>query len=394
MATARRSFTASLLLGAFAVMFAASSTLALSWGAITPLSAAGTANAWDYGLIASGSRIFAAFRVLDDEGRHVAFRQSTNAGGSFSKAIEISRPEANESYQPSLGYASEVLHAAWVEDTGAGEQVMYRRSGDGGLTWGETRVMTGASVVEVTSPRVFASGDRVFLTYTDGTTGQIFVKRSANRGRTFANREQLGSSTNVGFSTSETFDGAPSMAFGSGVIYFVYRSSALGVRMRRSTDGGMTWKASVSIATRNGSNPVVSATGSRAVISFSYWDSETWDYAAIRRTADKGATWKARQKVSSGTSKPAFEARVLRANDRWRLVYSQCPDTLCEVAAIWYRSSSDGVTWTTPTRISPSTGTAIAFGLAYTSVNKRYWVGWIAGEQSDSDFTVQLRGGS
>ena len=392
----RRSMLASIGVAMLALALTASSTLALTWGSTTTISGPDVANAWPSGFVASGSRLFSAYRVLDGDGRHIEFRRSADGGATFSDPVEISRPEAVSSYQAALAYSGGVLHVAWVEGTEAQtpERGFYRRSTDGGVTWSDPIALTPTAVESVTSPRVFASGSRVFFTYTDGVTGQIWIKRSTDGGVTFATRKAVATTTRRGFAGSEVRDARATMAFGTGVIYVVYRSSDHGVRLRRSTDAGGSWKPSVSVSSRVYSDPTIAATGESAVIAYSYFDGTTNEYAAIRRTSNRGSTWGARRRVSSGTSAPATDAFVIRADGRWRITYLRCSSSACDLSALWYRSSRDGVTWSTAQRFTASRAVMRQIGLGYTSSTKQVWAGWLAGaDPAASDFTIYARGG-
>jgi hypothetical protein len=391
----RRSFSTAFCAALLAIAVTASSTLGLTWGAITTLSDVATANAWAYGMVASGSRIFTAYRELDADGRHIAFRASIDGGATFTASVEISRPEATDSYQSALAYSGGVLHAVWLEgDVSLTSSVeLYSRSTDDGATWSVPVAVTPDTVTSASSSRVFASGSRVFLAYTDGVTGQVYLIRSTDAGLTFGARRQIATTSYEGFSTGTDFDGKVSMAFGTGVTYVAFRTAARVIRVRRSTDGGTTWKAAVTIDSRTGSDPIVTAAGASAIISYSYYDSTHREYAAIRRTTTKGVAWLARQKLSIGTTAYSNDTWVLRANSRWHVVYTRCVSP-CDVVALWYRSSTNGITWSTPQRFAPPNAGVWPVGFAATSVPKRVWVAWDSMDASgDSDFTVMLRPG-
>ena len=89
-------------------------------------------------------------------------------------------------------------------------------------------------------PGVFASGERVFITYTDLVTDRVLLRRSTDRGATFAPPLDIGASRVAVRAT---------MAFSTGVMYIAWAGTEGKVQVRRSTTGGTTWNSSVEMQT-------------------------------------------------------------------------------------------------------------------------------------------------
>ena len=179
---------AAAVLALVALMLTASGALGLTWGNTKQVSGTDSGNAWDTAIAAYGNSVFIAYREYDGETRQVMFRRSTDGGTTLTDPVAVNRPEATQSSQASLAYSGGVLHLAWVDGGFDGDQERgwYRRSLDGGTTWTDPELMTPSQVEVVSSPRVFASGNRVFYTFTDGTTGSIHIRRSTDGGKDWA----------------------------------------------------------------------------------------------------------------------------------------------------------------------------------------------------------------
>ena len=127
--------------------------------------------------------------------------------------------------------------------------------------------------------------------------------------------------------TSHT-NGPVTMAFGDRVIYIAWESSVGSVRLRRSTTGASSWGAARTIQLDTsghtvGAAPWLAARGSRAIIATS-----TNAGIVVRSTADRGATWAGKVRV---TGSGAIGAPIVtRSASGWWLAYASCGVDDCE----------------------------------------------------------------
>jgi hypothetical protein len=382
----------------------------------------------------------------------VRYRRSSNAGATWTASAVLSGPSADFVYGAAIASRGAALDAAWIETTGDHIALVYRRSTNGGATWlapielttgtlaaadvvgmvelpavgstatppdeevaAETTIATSggptgaeathraertapgrrgraASGASPSYPRVVRdSANRVFVTWTDDVTGKINVRRSLDGGATFLAAVVLGTTTNQPYAAG-SFDAFPSLAAGTSIAYVAYYATPSSLKLRRTTDGGATWKTAVTISSSaNGYLPDVTATGSSAIVGYAVFTSSS-QYTAIRRTTDKGASWKTAVKLTPSTGAVSFQANVAYGGGRWRAIYERCLTTKCSASAVYYRGSTDGTTWTTAQRISTSTRAyASPTGLAYSDRVGAMYADW-APAVLDSD--VFFRAGS
>ena len=105
---------------------------------------------------------------------------------------------------------------------------------------------------------IAATGDDVYIAYTDGTTGEIRFARSNDRGANWT-KIALGTST---VSTSEGRSGLPSVAAnGSTVVVAWVADSAGTVKARVSTNRGSTWGTAVTIGSKSKGMPAPRSSG-------------------------------------------------------------------------------------------------------------------------------------
>jgi len=276
------------------------------------------------------------------------------------------------------------------------QRLWYRRSTDGGATWDEPVQVETASTHGIGLPQLLAAGDTVLLAFTDGTNGRIFVARSLDGGTTFATPFALGTTTNTPWAGDSSFDGAISMAAGTGVTYLVWASSTSEVVVRRSFDGGSHWTRAVVLENTIGyAWPRVAAAGRSAIVETRHYDGKPMR-AVIRLTTNRGSTWRPNATVSAG-ARPAWESWIEYAAGRWRLLYAQCIVTDCLQGAkggwgLWYRESANGTAWTAPIRVtSPERPIPDVGGMGSTTTGAT-WIAWAGFAKRDApDADIYLR---
>ena len=328
----------------------------------------------------SAGRVFVTY--IEEQRAWV--RASADGGATFAPPVPVSDPAAVAT-SPSVAAGSGTGYVEWTETpTGGTPRVWFRRSTDAGATWSTAVALTPPATSAVTNGRLFAVLARVFLVYVDDIADRVLVRRSTTSGAAF------GAPVSVG--TSHT-NGPVTMAFGDQVIYIAWESSVGSVRLRRSTTGASSWGAARTIQLdtsghTEGAVPWLAARGSRAIIATS-----TKAGIVVRSTADRGATWAGKVRV---TGSGAIGAPIVtRSASGWWLAYASCGVDFCEAMKVTLRTSRDGVSWSSPKRIAVG-GLTYSLGGAYSSTDGRVWLSWLQ-EPSWEDwgvYVVKARGGS
>jgi hypothetical protein len=386
-------------------------TVALTWGAISPVTTSRNVSDTTSLVTTTGSVFHALYQEAQGGLGAIRYRRTANAGLTWTASTVLSSSDAVYVYGAAMAARGSALDAVWIEQRGSTLALVYRRSTDAGATWSTRRDLAGATAMSAprsdgpvvlsesvvrpveesatgasdpalerprptadrrlglatttsrtlavggTSPSypavVHDSSNRVVVSWTNDASGAIYVRRSTDSGVTWKAPVSIDTTTNQPV-TGGFYDGLPNLAAGTGVMYLVFYKTAANLRVRRSTDGGATWSGATSLAS-NGSGyfPVVSATGSSAVVGYAVW-APPYLYSASRRTTDKGATWKPVVNLDAPTGNPSFQPRITRGGSRWHAIYERCIDAACATSATYHRSSADGATWTTPSRLSAS----------------------------------------
>lgn len=337
-----------LLLGALQ----STDAIALTWTNDTKITASGRGHAYPGSLaVSSSTKAHMIYEHAVQDVFGVYYRRTTNSGSTWGPPIILSRLASGVAGMPVIDANGAAVDAAWVEGdallTSSDSVVRYRRSTDSGATW-QAPLNISPSNESAGMPRVGhkPGSATVGVVWTNTINGKMYVKISRDNGATWKTRINLATTSNkpYGGSIREAF---PVIAFGTGVIYVGYYSANKTLKLRRSTDNGVTWKASQSIATNAASwwSSSIAANSSTAVFGYGA-QSSTDNWTVFRRTTDKGATWGSVRSLSASSGSPAFQPVLQYRRGSFRAIYERC-NSSCSTSNVYYRTSTTGSTWTT-----------------------------------------------
>jgi hypothetical protein len=232
---------------------------------------------------------------------------------------------------------------------GTARRLYYRRSADGGATWGAQRALTSTTSQVADQAIAHRSSGQVSVAWTGLYSGNIFMRTSTDHGGTFAAAKSVAHTNNSEVGRRVTYMGDLQLAIGKGVTYIAYTSGHETLSVRRSLNRGASWSAATKLSTAAGSDYSLAATGSKAVIG--YTSHATGMKARFRTTADKGTTWSASRLVTavptgSFSTQPQF---TYRDGTLAVVVKAGTPGD----SPVWIRQSTNfGTTWSARTRVS------------------------------------------
>ena len=142
------------------------------------------------------------------------------------------------SWLPSVSVSGSVVHVVWSDKrNGATGEIYYKRSTDGGVSWESDRRLTNDSFVS-TNCSVNVSEQVVHILWRDSRDGndEIYYKRSTDGGVSWENDRRL---TNN--SASSIY---PSVTVSGPIVHVVwedYRGAGSEIYYKHSTDEGINW---------------------------------------------------------------------------------------------------------------------------------------------------------
>ena len=152
------------------------------------------------------------------------------------------------------------VHVVWYDFRDGNWEIYYKRSTDGGVSWGSDTRLTNFSFPSL-NPSVSVSGSTVHVVWQDNRDGniEIYYKRSTDGGTSWGTDSRL---TNNSFASTN-----PSVSVSGTVVHVVWRDDRdvnFCIYYKRSTDGGIGWGADTRLSSNNtiSGNPSVSVSGS------------------------------------------------------------------------------------------------------------------------------------
>jgi len=145
------------------------------------------------------------------------------------------------SWNPSISVSGSSIHVVLYDLRDVFEEIYYKRSTDGGTTWGpDTRLTYDPAVSEY--PSVSVSGLSIHVVWYDWRDGilEIYYKRSTDGGTTW------GPDTRLTYANTDSR--FPSVSASDKFVHIVWQTTqggGLNIFYKRSTDGGINWEPDI-----------------------------------------------------------------------------------------------------------------------------------------------------
>lgn len=147
-----------------------------NWGADTRLTN-NTAISWYPSIAVSGSVVHVLWKEDRDGNNEVYYKRSTDGGGSWGSDTRLTNNSANSSF-PSVSASGSFVHVVWEDNRDGNFEIYYKRTTDGGTSWGSDTRLTNNSASSSNSS-VSTSGSTVHVVWNDSRDGntEIYYKR-------------------------------------------------------------------------------------------------------------------------------------------------------------------------------------------------------------------------
>lgn len=286
--------------GNFEIYYKRSPDEGISWGADTRLTnSAGTS--WFSSLATSGSEVHLIWMDDRDGNFEIYYNRSTDEGLTWGTDTRLTNDTAHTQF-PSISVSGSVVHVIWQDSRDGNTEIYYKRSSDGGISWGlDTRLTNDTAGSMFAS--VSASGSVVNVLweeYRDGNP-EIYYKRSPDGGLSWSADTRLTNNTLISFSPSVWASGSEVHA-----VWYDNRDGNSEIYYKRSPDEGISWGADTRITNSAGGSfhPSVSASGSNVHIG--WWDERDGDTEVYYNVSnDAGISWGADTRLTNSTDDSA-----------------------------------------------------------------------------------------
>mgnify|MGYP001608636178 FL=1 len=236
----------------------------------------------------SGQAIHVVWYDTRDGNEEIYYKRSTDGGNSWGTDTRLSNDPAWSKFASVSvsGSPQGGVHVVWADLRDAGWEIYYKRSADGGISWGpETRLTNSTRWAEY--PSVSVSGSVVHVVWQDDrhTTEEIYYRRSADGGSSWGAETRL--TNNTGWSLRPSLSVSGSAVH---IVWYDHPEANPEIYYKRSIDGGISWESDTRLTNNSAysENPSVSVSG--LVVHVVWQDSRDGNYEIYYKRDPTGNT--------------------------------------------------------------------------------------------------------
>jgi len=234
------------------------------------------------------------------------------------------------------------IHVVWYDNTHSNDEIYFKRSTDGGLSWSSAKRLSWSADRSYYPTVAVDSGGNIYVVWQDyslGDTAEVLYKKSTDGGASWISKRLTWN--------PENSCNAVVRVDTSGNIHVFWDDSSPGngeIFHKKSTDGGASWTTKrITWNSGNSGNPdVLIDTGGNIHVA---WYDNTPGNSEIyyKKSADGGATWASTKRLSWNSESSAHPRIAVDGSEYIHVVWQ---DFTPGNAEIFHSVSTDsGMTW-------------------------------------------------
>jgi hypothetical protein len=320
----------------------------------TAVSSLVTGNSW--AIKANGNTLHVVWEDNRNGNFEIYYKRSVDGGLSWGPDSRLTN-NFGLSINPSIAISGSLLHVIWEDHRDAGllGEIYYKRSTDGGFSWNQdTRLTNDTSISR--NPSVSVSGLLVHVVFEDfrdaSETQEIYYKRSTDGGITWEPDRRM------------TYDPlpsyVPSIAVNGSTVHLVWYDLRNGtingnteIYYKRSTDDGISWGQDTRLTNDNFVSELPSVSVSSSLVHLIWTDYRNGNSEIYyKRSTNNGINWEPDTRL---TNNPGFSSGA-NVNSSGLFVHATWIDDRDGNYEVYYkRSDNGGVNWGPDTRLTNNT---------------------------------------
>ncbi len=300
--------------------------------------------------------VWTDYRHPDTE---IYYKRSTNGGATWEAETRFTN-QAGTSFDPQICVYLSNVYVVWYDSRDGNMEIYFKRSTDDGTTWEPVARLTN-NIATSLYPAISNVGEKLYVTFTDNRSGndKIYFKRSLDGGLTWGSDVQLTSgAVNSRYSSVDSYTSGVYVSwidtrFGNSEIFFI-----------RSTDGGNNWGFETRLTNNAASSEISSVNASSQFVSV-FWQDDRDGHPEIyfKRSTDEGMTWTTDARMTNGN----YEARNMSSVAVGSNIHFVWEEIINFSREIFYNRSTDGgITWAGRTYVTPQGGSDFGYNPSVT----------------------------
>lgn len=295
-------------------------------------------------IAANGNYLHIVWRDFRDGNNEIYYKRSTDGGTIWEADLRLTN-DPFISINPSVTVFGSVIHVVWNDNRDGNNEIYYKHSTDGGVSWGDDTRLTNDPARSET-PTLSVSGSDVHLVWDDVRDGnrEIYYKRSTDGGSSWSGDIRLTNAVGNSYT--------PFVSVSGSVVHVVWNDNRITVGeifYKRSTDGGLNWEDDTRLT--NGPIsffPSISVSGS--VVHITWMDTRDGNSEIYyKRSSDAGVSWGADTRLTNN----AGSSRLPHVTVSGSAVHVVWLDNSDGNNEIYYKRSTDGgISWESDTRLT------------------------------------------
>ncbi len=285
--------------GNYEIYYKRSTDAGISWGTDTRLTN-NPAPSLFFSVAVSGSIVHIVWQDQRNTNDQIYYKRSSDNGVSWEPDLRLTNT-STISVTPSMAVSGNFVHVVWNDLRDMNPEIYYKGSSDAGISWGtDTRLTNNSS--NSAYPSTAVSGAIVHVVWHDERDGnyEIYYKRSSDGGLTWGADTRLTNATGFSWYSNASVSGML-----VNVVWEDNRNGNYEIYYKNSTDGGVNWGADARLTNFTGNSWRPSAASSGSAVHVMWQDNRDGNYEIYyKRTTDGGISWDADLRLtnSSGVS--------------------------------------------------------------------------------------------
>ncbi len=199
-------------------------------------------NSW--AVAANGNIVHVVWYDNRDGNYEIYYKRSTDSGLNWETDTRLTNSTGN-SVGASLAISGMYVHVVWEDNRDGNREIYYKRSTNGGISWGADVRMTNDPYISYSPSSISVCGPFVHIVWPDTRNqpnyySEIYYKRSTDNGANWSTDIRL---------TNDSFESLyPSISASGCNVHIVWEDLRHGINdgnweiyYKRSTNGGLSW---------------------------------------------------------------------------------------------------------------------------------------------------------